>query len=505
MISFAATTAAADLNGASRSKWILLGIPLALAGFVNYPIVENYFFVDDFLNLYQIENFGFARYLLTPYVDHVQPTRNAVFYLCAELFGVHPAPYYGLVLLTHLLNVWLLFRVIELLTRSPKLGSFGAAAWSISPHHAGTLGWYSVFGHVLVGTALLVIINQAVAAAVAHRAPTRGELWLWYVLALLAATSFGSGVGLAMMLPFALQFLLPAGSSTRRMPPLISLVVVVPVLYALLLLTSSDPSGSQALFHTGDIGMSKLARVLLYLAYLIASGFMTLVLGACGGHVATRGLAFALLAALAIALIAAARSATGQLPHRAVACSLLLLACYGTIALGRFGFVPENLPLEALWILASMLGRYQYVGQLLLAILLCLALRGFFEMFSARAATVLFGMWLAFGILSQLRCVPPPDTHLGARQQTEKVIGAMRAAIAAQPRGADVYIDNREFAHVLMKPTLFPGWAAVFTIFFPENTVDDRRVYFVEPDDATRAAAARGRRTAALLVPVRPH
>jgi hypothetical protein len=44
----------------------------------------------------------------------------------------------------------------------------------------------------------------------------------------------------------------------------------------------------------------------------------------------------------------------------------------------------------------------------------------------------------------------------------------------------------------------------VFTIFYPDNVVAGRRVYFVDDNPDTLAAAQRGRRTRTLLVPQRP-
>jgi len=48
----------------------------------------------------------------------------------------------------------------------------------------------------------------------------------------------------------------------------------------------------------------------------------------------------------------------------------------------------------------------------------------------------------------------------------------------------------------------FPGWAAVFVIAFPDNVIDGKRVYFVEPDESRRkfAAARVGHRISTLLV-----
>jgi len=79
------------------------------------------------------------------------------------------------------------------------------------------------------------------------------------------------------------------------------------------------------------------------------------------------------------------------------------------------------------------------------------------------------------------------------------------------PRDQDVYIVNRNFKSVaLLYPRIeFPGWAGLFSILFPTNLVEGRRVYFIEPDAAVRAAHRHSRRLAGVLiapedVPLRP-
>ena len=221
------------MNDRLRTEWVLLLPPLVVSAVMFYPITRNYFYYDDFMNLYQIANHRFLQYWVTPNGGHIHLTRNLIFYVTSRLFGTHPEPYYWTAFLTHLVNVWLLFRVIHVLTHSPRLACFGATLFGISPFNEGTLGWYAVYGHALAGTVLLVILYQAVRAAAAARPPSRRTRWLWYALALMGATSFGTGVGIAMVLPFVLLLLLhPTGRLTSlRLPPLISLVVVVPALY----------------------------------------------------------------------------------------------------------------------------------------------------------------------------------------------------------------------------------------------------------------------------------
>jgi hypothetical protein len=53
---------------------------------------------------------------------------------------------------------------------------------------------------------------------------------------------------------------------------------------------------------------------------------------------------------------------------------------------------------------------------------------------------------------------------------------------------------------MLVTPDAFPGWAAAFVIFFPDDTVEGRRVHFVVSTPEELAAARDGRRMADLLV-----
>src|SRR5262245_16182800 len=208
--------------------WLVLP-PLIVTAIVYFPITRNYFYLDDFFNLYNIVNDRPLVYVLRENGGHVLVARNALFYLIFWLVGPHPELFYWSALLTHLLNVALLFVVILRLTGRSGLASFGALLWGSSPLQEGTLGWYSVYGHALVGTTLLIVLAQAAGLARRGQQPSRRTRSLWAGLALIGATSFGTGVALAMALPFALYLLLPPGP--KRRPPLLALVVVVPLVY----------------------------------------------------------------------------------------------------------------------------------------------------------------------------------------------------------------------------------------------------------------------------------
>src|SRR5262245_13102587 len=134
---------------------MLVLVPIAFSAGVYGPILGNFFFADDFLNLYRIANLPLLEYVLTPHGGHVLVVRIASFWLFRAVFGLRPELFFAAVLCTHLLNVGLLFLAARALTGSALLACAAATAWGGAPLHQGTLGWYSVYGQVVSATALL--------------------------------------------------------------------------------------------------------------------------------------------------------------------------------------------------------------------------------------------------------------------------------------------------------------------------------------------------------------
>jgi len=487
-------------HGFDRYRELLLFVlPIALATIRYYPIIQNYFFSDDFLNLYHIADDPLLKYLVTPNGGHVLLTRNAIFYLSLQLFGTDPRYYFWIVLLTHLINVALLFRVIQVLTASSLLASFGAALWGMSPLHEGTLGWYSVYGQVLVATCALVILYQALRGAAEGEPPRRATRAVWYVLALAAASSFGTGTGIAIVLPVVLGLLLPAhaGGWKGRLP-LLSLVVVVPVFYVAQIWAYQYLSGVD--LRTGatfGIFFSDGEAILRFCLRLMAFGLTHLVGGAAPP--ATLPIQYAILGGFGIAVILLAWTADVRVRRQLTACALLAVTTYGVIAFGRGA-------LQALLVrppvdVVPLLPRYHYTGQLFLTLVLCALLGRLADVFTVRFGSMLLAAWYAVTLVAFAIWTTPLDHHAEARDGTRDTLAAIRAAVAAEPPGGTVRIENRVFAPLPFVPTLFPGWAAAFTIFFPENVVEGRRVYFVERRPAVIESVRSGKRMGSLLVP----
>lgn len=489
--------------------WWWCGVPLLLAAAVYAPVLGNYFFGDDLLNLYSIVNKPLVEFLVTPYGNHLLVTRNAIYALCFQLFGTEPRWYFLSMLITHLVNVALLFRVIRHLTGSARLACLGATLWGTCPLSEGALGWYAVYGHVLVATIFLWLFLQLI--LIGEGKPVgRGTPWLWALLLLAASTSFGVGIALTLVFPLIVRLMLPPTPQRARLVAVavVAALVVVGLYFGLHRLAAdlydagrTAPSQLAMLF----VNLNRYARLALLFVNLLGFGLSSVLLGSLVTWIPYgSALSLAAIALYAVALIAVL--ARGAAPGRRQLLAMILvgLACYAMIAAGRVSYFQN---LSTLLLQAT---RYHYLASLPFAVALCLILSQLhaWRPLGRAAGTALVAGWIgatAIGFLADGRRI---DNHDAERRITTAAVAQLQRQIDAAAPGADVYIENRPFTGVgpflVRNPKVYPGLAALFAVFFPDNTVDGRRVLFVEPDEIVRAAAARGRRTADLLVAAAP-
>jgi len=495
-------------------------VPLVLTALVHHSIVNRYFIGDEFIHFYNLMNFGLLELLLTPHGGHLLVTSNSAYFLFYELFGFESGFYYAVVLLTHILNVSLLFRVIRVFTGSSFVAMIGSTIWGISPINDGSIGWFGVYGHVLLGTWTLWVLHDVARISRNQAEASRLMLARWYVLMLAAATSFGFGLAMAMAFGPAVYLLL-AGTDVRARIAVrfSSLMLVIPSVYLTLHWLHHALSG-RAVTHGVSESIERSPWVLAdwhvvplafldYLSYGIASlpvGFLVAsdASSIIAGPLQGVSVETAMQICRGIALLCSIGVVTAFYRTYAVRCSeglglvLLVCACYGTIALwvGLSGRVTlaEAYGVPAVW--QSMTPRYHYVAPMLLAIIACLPFGGTERNVAWRRSgfVLLSTCGALFAVLSAntSRSLNPPDL----RAAHESTVARIQQIIDRAPRGSDVYIANRPFPFWGFDlGDLFPGWAAIFVISYPENVVDGKRVYFVENDPGLRERATAGRDT----------
>jgi lysophospholipase L1-like esterase len=77
------------------------------------------------------------------------------------------------------------------------------------------------------------------------------------------------------------------------------------------------------------------------------------------------------------------------------------------------------------------------------------------------------------------------NTPAKAKKIYYDTIADIEKTLRAYPEGSSVFIDNKvndQIPLFFVSDTDFPGKAAIFSINYPSNTVEGRRVYFVEND-----------------------
>jgi hypothetical protein len=474
---------------AATMRWHPLAVvPLALTTWVYYPITRVFFFADDFFHLSHIASDRVLTFVLTPFGGHNLLVRNLVFVGSWHLFGLHSELWYATVLLTHLLNVWLLFGVLGALTTSVPLACLGATIWGMCPLASGTLAWYSVYGHVMAATVLLLVLNRlARLGATGAPVPVR-TAWLWYALLLAGTTCFGVGLGVAMVFPLVLFLLLPEAWHQRwvRLAYLALPVVTLATYFGLRRLSALlEPLPLDDLFHqvaatTGLRAAPAMLPPLLGVA----------VAGSTLGHFFDPqrypdARAWGSIAAFVVGLGLIAWRGDWKSRRAALAMVALAVGIYGVIALGRANIY---VMFKASLAQAASTPRYHYVGSIPIVVLLCQMLQqvGRTRWLSAVPRRLALAAGLGLLVAGHARSNFQIDEHAAARAYLARTAQEIADAVAAVPPGTTVYLENGSTPGGAVGPWLnqwFPGRAGVFLLLSPSgDMLDGRHVRFVERD-----------------------
>lgn len=482
-------------------------MPVALSAWVYFPVTRVFFWADDLFHLGRLTGDGPLPWLITPFEGHNLLVRNLVFLGSWLVFGFHPAAWYGTVLVTHLVNVWLLFRVLSTLTGSAGLACVGATLWGMGPLAGGTLGWYAVFGQALVGTILLFVLNGMARIAL-HGAPlSRPRAFAWYGLLLAGTTCFGTGIGVALAFPVVLFLILPAA---WRDAPVRLAYLALPAITVLLYFACRAAASRLEPLPEAERLQTMVAWMGLGAAPAMVPPLMTVAIaGTVLGHAfdpnALSGVAV-LAAVLACVAAVAAVLARGSAGHRRwlLAMVVLALSVYGVLAAGRtsvYGMFGVSF-----WRAAAE-PRYHYVGTIPVVVLLCLGLQalGGFGRLVALPRGPLVALGVALPVVAYARSTFRIDEHTDVRTAVTTAMHDLAARIAAAAPGGTVFIENRGGADPVLAHVLavdLPGRAGLFLLLPHDEVAHNRGVRFVEPNSEVLAywQGRPGSRLATLLV-----
>ena len=482
-------------------EWLAPIVPLAVALTVWAPLRDNYFAGDDFLHLYDIVTRNVPALLGQFWGGHSIGVFNVVTLAFFRLFGPEPRPYFYCVLLVHLANTALLYRAIRWFTGRVALACFGATLWGSCPVLEGALGWYSVFGQVLLTTIVLGILCGLGRLVQTGRVLSLATATRWTLLLAIGSACFGMGLGVIATFPAAVAIALP-----RAQLPVRSVVVLLLGAAATLViyrvaftLSPTVPPEERALLN-GFTMLQALPEVLAFHWHLVGFGAAVLVSDLLGFHQGYPDWTQAVGAAgLALCAFAGVVQADGPGRRRLLALVVLSAGTYGAVAAGRahlFELVKQ--PLAQ----AARAARYQYLPLSLVTLLVCVALaalatRGRVARRTISAVTALWVIARLAALVGHPFAIKHADDE---RAETTAMLASIRREIAGTPPGKVASIENRPFSVSRLLPRLMPGWAGMFVVYFPQNTVDGRPVRFLVSDDDWSRAQERGGRIAELVV-----
>jgi hypothetical protein len=475
-----------------EAERLMLVLSLAVVLIVNFQLLSAFFYADDFVLLYQIANWNPLEFIFSSWGGHLLIFRNIIFYCMFKLFGVNSVAYFSTVLITHLGSAYILYKIIYLLTDKPYIAVAGMMIWGICPVNYATLAWYSVYGQILTCFLFLLFLYDLLRIEKDKIIFEMNIVIRWSICFLLMAASFGTGLAIACLSPLAIVIIL--WENNKKWKIAASILPVIAVILVLFIFKDSIYHYfSGEISHTTPLALGvalsnyklileMFIRMCAYSIYCMAS-FPMLFFSSTMQYPTS---AIVIAIPVVILFIILFFRSKEYRRHYAIL-SILFLGLIGLTAYGRavifkiFGVLIS---------LGSMTPRYYYVIFILVVLILSLMADELDDLFPkiAKVITPIVLIVIALSVYPNIiiaKKIGIWNTSGRERKIYYDTITDIERTVRTYPEGSSVFIDNKMDDQIsLFNPsdTDFPGKAAMFSIKYPNNTVEGRRVYFVEND-----------------------
>lgn len=474
---------------------LLIFIPLISSAIVQVTIIKNFFISDDFLHLYQATNINFWEFLITPHGGQFLPVLSSFFYIFLNLFGINSEYYFIFVLLTHLINVALLYYVILFFTGKRNIALFFSTLWGISPINQASLGWFSSFAYVIVVNFLLLILLDIGRIKTGGVKPHPIMFIKWMIILILSSLTAGVGMSITMGFVIVSWFLLYE-TKYRIKTTLFSIVVAitVPITYLCLLhlytkISGISPIGSMApslpyeSLHFWVLTIKMLLNMIVYGMGTLLTGPFLIFFPKLAFPIS-----YTAISLVCLFLIAAFIMASKYSRLQMFAYLLLVINVSFFISFGR-AYAADWLKITTQELII-MGPRYFYLINIICALLLSVGYESFpfMEKIKTRLPDyILPTLIIAILFIPSLWCVKLviPDNGHQARNDFHTMIKQIEKTRDANQREENYYFMNMDVKSIFflgMDKSNFPGIAAMYIIAFPSNEFSGKRIYFVEKD-----------------------
>lgn len=481
-----------------QSQQLMLLVALALVLIVNYQLLFTFFWGDDFLHFYQISNWNPLEFIFLPFGNQFFPFRQLIYYCLFKLFGVNPVMYFSIVLLTHIGIAYILYKIILLLTDKPSLAAAGSMIWGIHPGNTVTLAYFPAYGQALTGLFFLLFLYDLLKIERGDFSFSKKTAVRWSIYALLMATSYGTGLAIACLSPLAILIILWGNDKKWKIAA--SMLPVIAVILVLFIFKDSiyhyfsgevshtTPLALDVAFSNYKLILEMFIRMCAFGIYAMAA-FPVLILTYTPSWTPQYPvIAFFISIFVAILFLAAFFRSRNHKRHYFVL-SLIFLGLIGLHAYGRavllhkFGIPPGP---------GSMTFRYYYVVFIPIVLILSLMVKELLASYPKISKVVVAFVFTAIIIsiypgMNLSKVIDPLQNYLPSKERKiyYETIAEIEKTIRTYPADSLIFIDNGMKNPITIfsrKSNIFPGKAAVFSIRYPHNTVEGRRVYFVEND-----------------------
>jgi hypothetical protein len=476
-----------------HTQQLMLFVSLAVILIVNFQLLFTFFYADDFLHFYQIANWKPHEFIFSSHGGHLYIFRNLIFYWMFKLFGLNAIPFFSIVLMTHLASAYILYEILHLTTNKPLLAAVGTMTWGICPINYATMAWYSAYGHILVGFFFLLFLYDLLKIEKGKTIFSLSITIRWSIYLLLMATSFGVGLAIVCMAPIAVIIVLWKYDNKWKiaasMIPVILLILFLFIFKDTIFffLSGEDqntkPVALSFAFSQYRSILEMFIRVCAYSIYCMAA-FPLLFLSSTVPY--PTAAIFISIPVVTLFLLCFLQSKNDRFRHYAVLCLFFI----GLVGLTAYGRAPNFKNLNISIVAASVTPRYYYVITIVVMTTIVLMADNLLYIFPKikKIAYGLICILIASSIYPSIhvaRIIDPNNQSRSERKLYYDTVSDVIETIRAYAAGSSVFIDNamnRRFSIFFPSDVDFPGKAAVFSITYPTNTFEGRRVYFVEKD-----------------------
>ena len=479
-----------------NNKRLMLVISITAVLIANIQVFFSFFWGDDFLHFYQIANWNPFEFIFLPFGNQFFPFRQLIYYGLFKIFGLNSLVYFSIVLLTHACSAYLLYKIILLLTDRPSLAAAGSMMWGIYPGNYSSLAYFPSYGQVLTSLFFLLFLYDLIRIEKGEISFSKIVAIRWSFYAFLMATSYGTGLAIACLSPLIIVIILwevdQKWKMAASMLPVIAMILVLFIFkdsiyhYFSGEVYHSTPIALDVAFRHYKVILEMFIRMCVYSIYTMAALPMVLLTHQPSSAPQYPLHAFFISIPVTILFITVFFHSKEYKRHYLVF-SMVFLGLIGLHAYGRAVFYQVfGIPAST----ASMTFRYYYVVYIPIVFIMSLMINDMLDIFPQISKAVISFVLLVIAIsiypsMNLAKVIDPFNTAAKEKFLYYETISDIEKTIKACPEGSSVFIDNTMknlFSIFLPSGTDFPGKAAVFAIRYPNNTVEDRRVYFVEKD-----------------------